>query len=33
MKYLRIDDNQAFFIKGKTQPENWTEIDKIEKKI
>lgn len=31
MKYLKIDDNQAFFIKDKTQPENWTEIDKIEK--
>lgn len=31
MKYLKIDDNRAFFIKDKTQPENWTEIDKIEK--
>lgn len=31
MKYLKIDNNKAFFIKDKTQPENWTEIDKIEK--
>jgi hypothetical protein len=31
MKYLKIDNNQAFFIKDKAQPENWTEIDKIEK--
>lgn len=31
MKYLKIEDNKAFFIKVKTQPENWTEIDKIEK--
>jgi len=31
MKYLKIDNNQAFFIKDKTQHENWTEIDKIEK--
>jgi hypothetical protein len=31
MKYLKIENNQAFFLKEKTQPENWTEIDKIEK--
>lgn len=31
MKYLKIEDNKAFFIKDKAQPENWTEIDKIEK--
>ncbi|MFT4802475.1 MAG: hypothetical protein ACI93N_002253 [Flavobacteriaceae bacterium] len=31
MKYLKIDNNQGFFIKDKTQTENWTEIDKIEK--
>jgi len=31
MKYLKIEDNKAFFIKDKAQPENWNEIDKIEK--
>lgn len=31
MKYLKIENNQAFFIKGKAQTEDWTEIDKIEK--
>jgi len=31
MKYLKIDDNKASFIKDKTQPKIWTEIDKIEK--
>ncbi len=31
MKYLKIDNNKAFFIKDKAQPENWTEIDNIEK--
>ena len=31
MKYLKIEDNKAFFIKDKAQPEDWTEIDKIEK--
>jgi len=31
MKYLKIEDNKAFFRKDKTQPENWNEIDKIEK--
>ena len=31
MKYLKIDNNQAFFIKDKAKPEEWTEIDKIEK--
>ncbi|MDG3582159.1 hypothetical protein [Galbibacter pacificus] len=31
MKFLKIDDNQAFFIKDKNEPEIWTEIDKIEK--
>lgn len=31
MKYLKIEDNKAFFIKDLAQPDNWTEIDKIEK--
>jgi len=31
MKYLQINNNQAFFLKDKVQPNNWTEIDKIEK--
>ena len=31
MKYLKIEDNKAFFIKDKAQPKDWTEIDKIEK--
>lgn len=31
MKYLKIEDNKAFFINDKAQPENWNEIDKIEK--
>jgi hypothetical protein len=31
MKYLKIENNKAFFIKDKTQAEDWTEIDKIEK--
>jgi len=31
MKYLKIEDNKAFFRKDKAQPENWNEIDKIEK--
>lgn len=31
MKYLKIEDNKAFFIKDKAQPDDWTEIDQIEK--
>lgn len=31
MKYLKIEDNKAFFIKDKSQPDSWTEIDQIEK--
>lgn len=31
MKFLKINDNRAFFLKDKAEPENWTEIDKIEK--
>lgn len=31
MKYLKIEDNKGYFIKDKTQPAVWTEIDQIEK--
>ncbi|CAM1346845.1 MULTISPECIES: hypothetical protein [Flavobacteriaceae] len=31
MKFLKINNNQAFFLKDKAEPETWTEIDKIEK--
>lgn len=31
MKYLKIEDNKGHFIKDKTQPDVWTEIDQIEK--
>ena len=31
MKYLKIEDNKVFFIKDKSQPSTWTEIDQIEK--
>ncbi|MCK6607836.1 MAG: hypothetical protein L6Q46_05965 [Flavobacterium sp.] len=31
MKYLKIDDNKGYFIKDKTTPDVWTEIDQIEK--
>lgn len=31
MKYLKITNNKAFFLKDKEQPGDWTEIDKIEK--
>lgn len=31
MKFLKINNNQAFFLKDKEEPETWTEIDKIEK--
>jgi hypothetical protein len=31
MKYLKITDNKAFFLKDKEQPEDSTEIDKNEK--
>ncbi|MCG8208456.1 hypothetical protein [Tenacibaculum finnmarkense] len=30
MKYLKIEDNRAFFI-NKSEPDNWIAIDKIEK--
>ena len=31
MKFLKIDNNKAFFIKDKVQPGIWTMIDQIEK--
>lgn len=31
MKYLKIEDNKALFIKDKNQPDSWTEIDQIGK--
>ena len=31
MKYLKIEDNKGYFIKDKTSPAVWTEIDQIEK--
>ena len=31
MKYLKIEENKGYFIKDKGQPDQWTEIDKIEK--
>jgi len=31
MKFLKIHNNQAYFIKNEAQPESWIEIDKIEK--
>ena len=31
MKYLKIEDNKAFFIKDKSQSNDWVEIDQIEK--
>ncbi len=31
MKFLKIKDNKAFFLKDKAEPASWTEIDQIEK--
>ncbi len=31
MKYLKIENNRAFFLKKKDDSESWTSIDKIEK--
>jgi hypothetical protein len=31
MRYLKIEDNKGYFIKDKTSPAVWTEIDQIEK--
>lgn len=31
MKYLKINDNKAFYLKDKAKPNEWTEIDQIDK--
>jgi hypothetical protein len=31
MKFLKIENNKVFFIKDKSQPDNWTEIYQMEK--
>jgi hypothetical protein len=31
MKYLKIEDNKAFFLRDKEQPDVWTVIDEIDK--
>lgn len=31
MIYLKIEDNKGFFLKDKESPDDWTELDKIEK--
>lgn len=31
MTYLKIEDNRGFFLKDINTPDDWTEIDKIEK--
>lgn len=31
MKYLKIENDKGYFIKDKNTPENWIEIDLIEK--
>jgi len=31
MKYLKIKDNKGYFLKDKTSPDVWTEIDLIDK--
>ena len=31
MKYLKIENDKGYFIKSKINPNNWTEIDQIEK--
>jgi len=31
MKYLKIENNKVYFLKDKTKPEEWTEIDQIDK--
>lgn len=31
MKYLKINDNKGYFLKDKTIPDLWTEIDQIDK--
>jgi len=32
MIFLKIENNKGYFISDKSQPDNWTEIDLIEKK-
>jgi len=31
MKYLKIESHKGYFIKDKSKPIDWTEIDQIEK--
>lgn len=31
MKYLKIEDNKGYFLKDKSNPDEWTEIDQIDK--
>lgn len=31
MIYLKIEDNRGFFLKDKESPDDWTELDKIQK--
>lgn len=31
MKYLKIENHKGYFIKNKLTPNDWTEIDQIEK--
>lgn len=31
MKYLKIENNKAFYLQDKNQPNTWIEIDQIEK--
>lgn len=31
MKYLKIENHKGYFIKDKSTPNSWTEIDQIEK--
>lgn len=31
MKFLKIENNKVFFRKDKSQPDNWAEIDQMEK--
>lgn len=31
MKYLKIENHKGYFVKDIASPDNWTEIDQIEK--
>jgi hypothetical protein len=31
MKYLRINDNKGYYLKDKANPDDWTEIDQLDK--